>query len=65
MNTAQQITNHEHKVEGKYIAFDPAGKGQIIASGEHSGVVVRRARDAGVEVPVILFVPKKDAAYLY
>ena len=53
------------KYEGKYVAFDPSGGTNVIASGKNAGAVVARARKLGVEVPAILFVPKRDETLIY
>lgn len=45
--------------EGKYVAFDPVVGPKIIAFGRDAGAVVAKARKLGVEVPAILFVPRR------
>jgi len=52
------------KYRGKYVAFGPDSK-KIIASGLDPGAVISKARSLGVEVPAIVFVPKKNVAYVY
>jgi hypothetical protein len=53
------------KYGGKYVAFDPAVGQKAIASGRNAGAVVARARKLGVEVPAIMFVPKRDEPMIY
>lgn len=53
------------KYEGKYVAFDPSLGTKIIASGENAGAVVARARKLGVEVPAVIFVPRRDEPLIY
>jgi hypothetical protein len=53
------------KYEGKYVAFDPAVGQKVIASGRNAGAVVARARKLGVEVPAIMFVPRRDEPLIY
>ena len=53
------------KYEGKYVAFDPSAGKKVIASGRNAGAVVARARKLGVEVPAILFVPRRDEPLIY
>jgi hypothetical protein len=48
------------KYEGKYVALDPAVGRKVIASGRNAGAVVARARKLGVQVPAIMFVPRRD-----
>jgi len=55
----------EHKYQGRYVAFNPSEGKEIIASGRDPGAVIRKARKKGVSVPAIVFVPKKDVAYIY
>lgn len=52
------------KYQGKYVAFSASGK-KVIASGSNPGTVVEKARKQGVKVPAIVFVPRKDIAYIY
>lgn len=51
--------------EGKYIALTASNGGEVVASGRNAGTVIRKARKLGVDVPAIVFVPKKDVAYAY
>lgn len=53
------------RYEGKYVAFDPAVGQQVIASGRNAGTVVARARKLGVQVPAIMFVPRRDEPMIY
>lgn len=55
----------DRKYQGKYVAFSPSEGKKIIASGRNPGVVIQKARKQGVEVPAIVFVPKKGVAYIY
>lgn len=60
------LQKHEGgKYEGKYVAYDLSEGKKVIASGNNSGKVVDRAREQGVEVPTVVFVPKKGMAYIY
>ncbi len=52
------------KYQGKYVAFSASGN-RVIASGSNPGAVVEKARKQGVDVPAIVFVPRKDVAYIY
>ena len=55
----------DKKYQGKYIAFNPSGEKKVIASGQNAGTVIKKAREKGVEVPAIVFVPKENTAYIY
>jgi hypothetical protein len=55
----------ERKYEGKYVALSPSEGNKIIASGQNPSEVIEKARKKGVSVPAIVFVPKKDVAYIY
>jgi hypothetical protein len=52
--------------QGKYVALASTGKKvTIVASGFKVDAVIAKARRKGIEVPSIVFVPKKDVAYIY
>lgn len=53
------------KYEGKYVAFDPAVGQKVIASGRDAGTVIAKARKLGVEVPAIMFVPRRNEPMIY
>ena len=55
----------ERNYEGKYVAFGSPNDKRVVASGSDSGVVIDKAREQGVDVPTIVFVPKSDTAYIY
>jgi hypothetical protein len=65
MGTARQVKDRHGSYAGQYVALDPASGNKIIAHGPRSNCVAAKARRAGVEVPVIIYVPKRDSAYLY
>jgi hypothetical protein len=48
------------RYEGKYAAFDPSLGQKVIASGRNAGAVVAKARKLGIEVPALIFVPRRD-----
>lgn len=50
---------------GQYVAFDPTASNKVVAHGPKSDRVAAAARRAGVQVPVIVYVPEKGAEYLY
>jgi len=53
------------KYEGKYVAFDPEKSEKVLAFGQNAGTVIKKARERGAQTPAILFVPKKNTAYIY
>lgn len=53
------------KYQGKYVAFDDSHDNKIVAYGQNAGVVIEKARQRGVNVPSVVFVPKEDTAYVY
>lgn len=55
----------DQKYQGKYVAFNPSEGKKIIASGRDPGAVIQDAREKGVTVPAIVFVPKQGVAYIY
>jgi hypothetical protein len=65
METEQKVREQKGSYAGQYVALDPSTGNRIIAHGPKSNSVAAEARRAGVKVPVIIYVPEKDAAYLY
>ncbi|OHB63720.1 MAG: hypothetical protein A2Y76_04295 [Planctomycetes bacterium RBG_13_60_9] len=53
------------KYEGKHVAFDPSAGKKVIASGRNAGAVVARARRLGIQVPVMMSVPRRDEPLIY
>ena len=53
------------KYQGKYVIFGSSGSRDIVASGRNLGTVIEKARSQGVDVPAIVFVPKKDTTCIY
>lgn len=52
-------------IDANYVAFDPSAGSKIIAFAKNAGAVVARARKLGVEVPAILFVPRRGEPLIY
>lgn len=65
METERKPNGRKGTYEGQYVALDPSAGNRIIAHGPQSNSVAAEARRAGVKVPVIIYVPEKDAAYLH
>ena len=65
MRTAPKTKERPGNYAGQYVAFDPSANTTIVAHGAKSNRVAAKARRAGVEVPVIVYVPEKDTASLY
>lgn len=63
--TVRRAKDHQNGYAGRYVAVDPRIGHKIIAHGPKSNRVAAEARRAGVEVPVIIYVPEKDTASLY
>jgi len=55
----------DKKYEGKYVAFDSSKGRKIIASDRNPGKLIDKARKMGIDVPLIVFVPKGNTAYIY
>jgi hypothetical protein len=65
MDSARKANGHKGTYEGQYVALNPADGDKIIAHGPQSNRVAAEARRAGVDVPMIIYVPKRDTACLY
>ena len=62
-STTDNICRNPHI---SYVAFDPEkGSGNIIASGDNVGDVIDSARNKGVDIPAIIFVPQEGVTYIY
>ena len=65
MGTKQRAKERRQNYEGQYVAVSSSGDKRVIASGPKAGPVFEEARRQGEAAPTIVFVPKKNAAYLY
>lgn len=53
------------KYAGRYVVFGSAKSSKVIASGASPAKLIKKARDKGIAVPAIVFVPKKDVICAY
>ena len=60
-----QVLVADKQYQGKYVAFDPKKGKEVIASGLNAGMVIKKAREKGVSVPSVVFIPKENTAYVY
>ena len=51
--------------EGLYVVLESGSSDKIIASGTDPGELIREARERGIAVPAIVYVPKRDVIYVY
>jgi len=51
--------------QGKYVVFGSLGSKNIVASGPNLGTVIKKARSQGIDVPAVVFVPKKGTTCIY
>ncbi len=51
--------------EGKYVALASFLDRTVIATGDDPKEVVKQAREAGYENPVIFFIPQQDVNLVY
>jgi len=65
MSKTHRVLVQNEKYQGKYVVFDPSGGNKVIASSSNLCTVIKKARQQGIELPAIVFVPKKDVAYIY
>jgi len=65
MGITRRVKERQVDYAGQYVAFDPTAGNRIIAHGRKSNRVAAEARRAGIEVPVIVYVPEKDTTSLY
>lgn len=61
----QAVLIAEQKYQGRYVIFDSAQSDKIIASGTNPAKLIKKARDKGISVPAIVFVPKKNVICAY
>lgn len=65
MARKQRNSVKNQNYQGKYVAFDPSDREKVVASGSNAGTVIKKARQKGIEIPTIVFVPKDNMTYLY
>jgi hypothetical protein len=53
------------KYAGRYVVFGSAKSNKVIASGARAAKLIKKARDKGIAVPAIVFVPKKNVICAY
>lgn len=53
------------KYAGRYVVFGSAKSSKVIASGASPAKLIKKARDKGIAVPAIVFVPKKNVICAY
>jgi hypothetical protein len=53
------------KYAGRYVVFGSAKSSKVIASGANPARLIKKARDKGVSIPAIVFVPKKNVICAY
>ena len=53
------------KYAGRYVVFGSAKSNKVIASGANPAKLIKQARDKGIAVPAIVFVPKKNVICAY
>jgi len=53
------------KYAGRYVVFESAESNKVIASGTSPSRLIKKARDKGVAVPAIVFVPRKNVIFAY
>jgi len=59
------ILVRDEKHEGKYVAFRSVVDRTIVAEGDNPDNVVRDAKKAGYEHPMIMYVPSKNMTCCY
>ena len=64
-NETSLIKGDGKKYWDKYVAMDGFNSHKIIAYGKDAGKVIDDARKAGVEVPVVVYVPNPNISYIY
>jgi hypothetical protein len=64
-NKKQTVLNVGSKYEGRYVVFDSAKGNKVIASGTSPARLIKKARDKGIVIPAIVFVPKKNVICAY
>jgi hypothetical protein len=53
------------KYAGRYVVFGSAKSNKVIASGTNPAKLIKKARDKGISVPAIAFVPRKNIICAY
>jgi len=53
------------KYAGRYVVFGSAKSNKVIASGASPAKLIKKARNKGIAVPAIVFVPRKNVICAY
>jgi len=61
----KDVLVRDDRHEGKYIAFLSVVDHTVVAEGDDPESVVRDAKKAGYEHPMVIYVPDKDTTYCY
>lgn len=61
----EQVLAANKKYQGKYVAFDPFKDKTVVAFGKNAGMVIKKARERGVDSPAVILVPKENEVHIY
>ena len=60
-----EVLVKDEKYRGRYVALKAFGDNTVVGSGKTPLAAVKQARTAGVDDPVLLFVPRKGVVQIY
>ena len=55
----------DEKYKGKYVALKSFKDNTVVASAKSPDLALKKARQAGVQNPVLVFVPRKTVVHIY
>lgn len=64
-DSERNILVRDNKHEGKFIAFRSVSDRTIVAEGSNPDTVILKAKKAGYENPMIMYVPDKNLTCCY
>jgi hypothetical protein len=61
----QQVLIKQKKYSGQYVAIKNINDTKVIASGHSMKIALEKAVKNGVEKPLLIYIPEKNAVHIY
>jgi hypothetical protein len=61
----QQVMIKEKKYTGQYVAVKSINDTKVIASGRSMKIALKKAVKNGVDKPLLIYIPEKNAVHIY
>ena len=60
-----QVLCADKRYEGKHVVLESFNSRKVVASGSDPVVAISKAREKGYDEAVLVFIPEKDAVFVY